>query len=258
VSLYPGFVMHQRMRPVSHRFRYRTYNILIDLSRLAEAGAQSRFFSIGRFNLLSFHPADHGDGADLFAHAAGALRRSGIVAAPARILLLCYPRVLGYVFNPISVYFAYDARGRLIGVVYEVRNTFGERHSYVAPVREGEWDDDILRQERRKLFYVSPFNDLAQRYLFRLRPPGATVALRILQTDERGPMLAAALSARQADLTDRSVLGAFLSMPLMTAKVMAGIHWEALKLFIKGMRLKPRPHPPAALSFGDGAGPKEV
>lgn len=257
-SLYPGEVMHARMKPKAHRFRYRVFNLLIDLDRLDEAGRLSRLFSVDRFNLLSFFPRDHGEErASLAARARALIAQAGVEERPERLLLLCYPRVLGFVFNPISVYFAYAADGRLLCLIYEVRNTFGQRHSYVAPVRSGEASEAGIRQERDKLFYVSPFLDMPLRYHFRIRPPGDNAAIRILETDAEGPILAATFQGSRRDLTARTIMTACLGMPLMTLKVVAGINWEALKLWLKGIRIYRRPAPPAPASFGDAAGARQ-
>lgn len=252
-SLYIGDVMHARMKPVAHRFTYRVFSMLLDTDRLDEAGAQSPFFSIGKFNLVSFNPADHGprDGSSLGDYARDILAKAGVDTAGARVMILAYPRILGYSFNPLTTFFVYGRDHALLGVLYEVRNTFGEWHTYVAPVKPGELTSAGLRQERDKIFYVSPFNGLAMRYLFRLKPPSESLTLRILETDEEGPILAATFAGTRADLTTRTLLGTCLSLPLMTLKVILGIHWEALRLYIKGMRLVPRPKPPEALSFGD-------
>jgi DUF1365 family protein len=254
-SLYRGEVMHARMKPVPHRFAYSVFNLLIDLGRLDEAGRRSRLFSVNRRNLLSFHEIDHGprDGGSLLAHARRLLAEAGVEIEGGRVLLLCYPRLLGLVFNPLSVYYAYRADGALAGVIYEVRNTFGEHHSYVAPVEQGDLSAAGLRQERAKLFYVSPFNGMAMRYLFRLRPPTDTIAVRILERDEEGPLLAATFKGERKPLTTRELLAALAAVPLLTATVVAGIHWEALKLWLKGLRLVPRPAPPPAVSYGDGS-----
>ena len=245
-SLYFGNVMHARLKPVGHRFAYRVFCLLIDVDRMAEAGLLSRWFSTSHFNLLSFNPADHGDGLPLRQHVEALLAPSGL--AFDRILLMCYPRVLGFVFNPVSVYFCYT-QGQISALVYEVRNTFGQKHSYVAPVRDGELSAAGVRQQRQKLFYVSPFMDMNLRYLFRLQPPSEKLTLRILECDDDGPMLAAAFSGKRRPLTDRSVLAAFFGLPLMTLKVVGGIHWEALKLWLKGMKLRARPLPPPVSSF---------
>lgn len=169
--LYVGEVMHARLKPVGHRFTYRVANLLVDLDRLEEAGRACPLFSVGRFNLFSFRPADHGprDGGSLRAHI-DALCDDGGIERPERVLLLCYPRVLGFVFNPISVYFGLDRTGRVTVLVYEVRNTFGESHTYVAAVEDGQADDSGIRQARRKRFFVSPFMDMDQRYQFHVLP----------------------------------------------------------------------------------------
>jgi len=248
---YDGHVMHARFKPVPHRFRYSVFSLLIDLDRLEEAGRLAWFFSIGRFNLLSFHPRDHGPqekGDDPRRALDTLLDHAGLTEKPGRVLLLCYPRVFGFVFNPLSVYFIYAASGPLTSIVYEVRNTFGERHSYVAPIRDGELTAAGIRQSRDKLFYVSPFLDQPMRYHFRLRPPGADVALRIHETDKDGPILAAVFAGKAVPVTNRNVLRLSLLMPLMTLKVVLGIHFEAMRLWFKGIRFYSRPAPPPAVS----------
>jgi DUF1365 family protein len=191
------------------------------------------------------------------------LREAGVEPAPARILLLCYPRVLGFAFNPLAVYFCYDADARPCAMVYEVRNTFGDRHSYVEPVRAGELTPAGLRQEAEKLFYVSPFLPQALRYRFRLRLPTAEdVAIRILECDAEAPVLSATFTGRFAPITDRTCLDLAVSIPFMTLKVVLGIHWEALKLAIKGAGFfhRPAPPPPASLNgtFIDPAAPSNA
>jgi uncharacterized protein len=247
--LYPGQVMHARMKPKPHRFTYSVFNLLIDVRRLADAHRQSRFFSVGRANLLAFFETDHGDGrGDLTDHVEGLLRPTGTDGS-GPILLLCYPRLLGFVFNPISVYFVHDTAGGLTAVIYEVRNTFGEMHTYVCPIRDGEMSEAGIRQERDKLFYVSPFVDMPMRYFFRIRPPGERMHVRILETDAEGPILAATFAGRAEALTTLSALKAAVRWPLMTLKVVAGIHWEATKLWFKGVRFHNRPAPPPAASY---------
>jgi uncharacterized protein len=253
-SLYDGQVMHARMKPKAHRFTYSVYSLVIDVDALDQAGKASRFFSVGGYNLLSFRQKDHGpgDGSALAPYARSLLREAGLASDPARVLLLCYPRVLGFTFNPIAVYFAYDHANQLTGMIYEVRNTFGEMHTYVAPVVAGELTEAGLRQERQKLFYVSPFMDMAMNYRFRIRPPSKDIAFRILETDAAGPILAASFIGNHTDLTNRSVLAAFFRIPLMTLKVVGGIHWEAMKLWFKGVRFVTRPTAPPKISV-DGA-----
>jgi DUF1365 family protein len=251
VSLYRGEVMHARLKPVGHRFVYRVFNILIDLDRLREADRASPLFSVNCFNLASFHERDHGpgDGSSLRTYVDELLRPCGIGLAGGRVLLLSYPRLFGYAFNPLSIYYAYGGDGALAAVVYEVRNTFGERHTYVAPVEHGTLTEAGLRQERDKLFYVSPFMGMGMRYRFRLRPPTDTVAVRILETDAAGPILAATFSGTRQTLTTASLGAACAALPFMALKVVAGIHWEALKLWAKGLKPLPRPRPPQPVSY---------
>ena len=253
ISLVPGRVMHARMKPKAHRFQYRVFNLLVDIDRLGEAARASRLFRIGPgFGLASFRESDHGDGqGPLRAHVERLLAPAGVDLTGGRVLLLCYPRIFGFVFNPISLYFCYDSNDALLAMIYEVRNTFGEMHSYVAPVAQGELNEAGLRQARDKIFYVSPFLDMPLRYHFRVLPPGETVKVRILETDRDGPILAATFAGERRALTSATLLKACLSMPLMTLKVVAGIHWEALKLWLKGIGLRTRPAPPEAASYHD-------
>lgn len=255
-SFYVGEVMHQRMKPRAHRFAYRVFSLLIDLKRLDEAGRLARFFSVGRFNLLSFSPRDHGPmgkQGDPLAEALRLANEAGVTAPIRRVLLLCYPRVLGFVFNPLSTYFLYGEDDHLLATIYEVRNTFGERHSYVAPVRNGELSEAGLRQSREKLFFVSPFLDNSMTYHFRVRPPGdGDLALRIHETDREGPILAATFHGKRVDITAETCLRLAAHLPLMTMKVVLGINYEALRLWLKGIKLVPRPPAPPAASH-DGA-----
>ena len=256
LSLYLGDVMHARLKPVVHRFRYRVFSILIALTQLDEADGASAIFSVHRRNLVSFHESDPAIGAPrpagsrLLDDVARALEPVGIAIEGGRVLLLCYPRIAGFVFNPLSVYFVYDAAGGLAALIYEVRNTFGERHGYVAPVAPGELSPAGVRQERAKLFYVSPFNGMDMGYRFRILPPGERVALRILEADRDGPLLAATFMGKRSNATTASLLGACRQVPLLTAKVVGGIHWEALKLWWKGLRPQARPAAPQPVSHG--------
>jgi DUF1365 family protein len=241
-ALYVGEVMHARLKPVCHRFSYRVMSLLIDLDRLADADRQSPLFGVNRAALYSFHEADHGkrDGSSLRAYAQNCAAERGIDLTGGRVLLLCYPRLLGYTFNPLSVYFCYRADGELALLIYEVRNTLGDIHPYVLPVLSGEISDAGVRQQQDKLFYVSPFIGMAMRYHFRVLPPGERVQLRILETGREGPALAATFNGRYRTLNTKESLRAFFALPLVTMKIIAAIHWEALRLWLKGTRLVPR------------------
>jgi uncharacterized protein len=242
-ALYFGEVMHARLKPMGHRFNYRVMSLLIDLDRLEEADRQCSLFAVNRAALYSFNEADHGerDGSPLRAYAQARADEHGIDLTGGRVLLLCYPRLLGYTFNPLSVYFCYRGDGRLALLIYEVRNTFGDIHAYILPVQPGHISDAGIRQQHDKQFYVSPFIDMAMRYHFRVSPPAESVRLRILETDREGPLLAASFSGRRRALTTPALLRSVFSLPLVTLKIMAAIHWQALRLWLKGARLVPRP-----------------
>jgi DUF1365 family protein len=253
-ALYFGEVMHARLKPMGHRFSYRVMSLLIDLDRLAEADRLSPLFGVNHAALYSFHEADHGerDGSPLRAYAQARAAEHGIDLAGGRVLLLCYPRLLGYTFNPLSVYFCHRADGALALIIYEVRNTFGDIHAYVLPVRDGDISAAGVRQEQDKLFYVSPFIDMGMHYRFRVLPPTDAVKLRILATDREGPLLAATFCGRRRALTTRALLRAFVALPLVTLKIIAAIHWEALRLWLKGARLVARPDTAAANAANSG------
>lgn len=249
-ALYFGDVMHARLKPIGHRFSYRVMSLLIDLDRLDEADRLSRLFAVNRPALYSFHEADHGerDGTSLRAYAQRCAAARGIDLSGGRVKLLCYPRLLGYTFNPLSVYFCHRADGTLALMIYEVRNTFGDIHPYVLPVKPGEASCAGLRQEQDKLFYVSPFIEMAMRYRFRISPPGEDVKLRILETDRDGPLLAATFTGRRRALTSPALLRSFAALPFLTFKIVAAIHWQALRLWLKGARLVPRSRPQAGVA----------
>ena len=249
-ALYRGEVMHQRLRPKAHRFKYRVFWLLLDLSEIDGLGRRLRLFSRNRFNLLSFHEKDHsGDSrVSLRSYIDALLAQNGLPVRPARVLLVCYPRILGLVFNPLAVYYAYDDGGALSAMVYEVRNTFGERHTYVCPIGPDDVSDAGVRQQCDKLFHVSPFIPMAMRYQFRMLPPGEEIRWRILETDTEGPLLAATFSGVQVPFQTGKILRLVARIPHLTLKIVAGIHWEALKLWIKGVRYIPRPQAPEPTS----------
>ncbi len=231
-ALYIGHVMHHRLRPRGHRLRYRLFSLLLDLDEIDRLAARLRLFSRGRFNLLSFHDRDYGDGsaAPLRAQITDLLAGAGLGHGGA-IRLLTMPRVLGFAFNPLSVWFCHDAADRLSAIIYEVNNTFGERHSYLLPVAADATGD--VRQHVGKVFHVSPFLPLALRYGFRVTPPAAHLSVAITAEDRDGPVLFAVHRARRRVLTDRALLRAFITHPLLTLKVVGGIGWEALWLWLK-------------------------
>lgn len=251
-GLYVGRVMHQRLRPRRHRLSYRVYSLLLDIDELPRLDARLRWFSVGRFNLFSFHPADHGDGSgtDLRAQLEARLRQAGLPPGGA-LRLLAMPRVLGHVFNPLGVWFCHaPGSGALQAIVYEVHNTFGERHAYLVPVTGDA--GPVVDQRCDKRMHVSPFNGMDQQYRFRIRPPGEAVSIGVSVHDALGPVLNARLDGRRRPLDDASLLRVFLGHPLLTLKVVAAIHWEALRLWLKGVPLHPRPAaPPPSFTIVD-------
>lgn len=227
-----------RLTPFRHQFRYRVFSVLLDIDRLEETCRGLRLLSLDRFGLLSFKRRDHGprDGSDLRPWVEQQLALHDR-PAPARVWLLSFPRILGYAFNPLSVYFCEDADGRLESVIYEVKNTFGDQHPYVlAAPADG---DGASRHEEAKDFYVSPFIGFDQTYAFTIRPPSERLSIRIRQRNADGPWLIATQSGARQPLTDANLLGVWLRHPLMTFKVFGAIHWQALKLAIKGARFSP-------------------
>ena len=245
-ALYRGEVLHRRFRPVHHRFVYRVDSFLFDLDELSAVASRCRLFSLNRFNLFSFYFRDFGLGSGQSPNDyLQALLAEHGVAAAARAELLCYPRILGYTFNPLSVYYCYDASDELYAVLYEVSNTFGQRHSYLIPAdKERSSRSSVLRQQCDKGFYVSPFIPMQARYHFRLRRPDERLAVAIRETDQDGALLHAVFRGERRALSDRALLASFCRLPFMTVKVMLAIHWQALKLYIKGMRILPRPAEP--------------
>ncbi|MDO9297629.1 DUF1365 domain-containing protein [Bradyrhizobium sp.] len=243
-ALYVGAVTHRRVRPKVHQFRYRAFWLLIDLDEVTALTARLKLFSHNRFNLFALHEADLGDGSPtpLRIQAERLLAEAGIEIAGGAIRLLCMPRTLGYSFNPISIYYCHRPGGELAAIIYEVHNTFGERHSYVAAI---EANSDEIRQNCRKVFYVSPFMDMDLAYHFRLTEPAERVAVGINASKDGERVLHASLAGLRRELTDRALLRIFLAIPLITAKVTLAIHWEALRLWLKGMRMRTRPAAPA-------------
>lgn len=246
-SLYVGTVMHDRVVPKRHRFTYGVFAVRLDLDEIDALAGRLRFFSRNRFNLLGFHDRDYGAGesAPIAARVRDLLARGDLAAFGARISVLCYPRLLGFVFNPLSVYFCEDESGRLGAIIYEVSNTFHERKCYVLPVRgEGE----VVAQACAKEMYVSPFTAAKGRYEFRIRPPGENVFVGVNFHDESGGVLRTHFDGARRPLTDGAILRLLLRYPLMTLKVVAAIHMEAARLWWKGVPLVER-HTSPRFSF---------
>jgi len=255
-AIYLGRVMHQRLRPRRHKFDYRGFWFVFDLDEVDAIAGRLTFFSRNRFNLFSFYDRDYGDrsGAAPRAHVERHMAEAGLAPDGGRIALLTLPRILGFVFNPLSTYFIHGLDGKLRAILWEVSNTFGERHSYLLPVDDPE--AAAIRQSCRKQLHVSPFLDMDMTYRFRVAPPKARMTVSITGSDVEGVMIVAAMNGERRRLDDRALIGAFASVPFMTLKVVATIHWEALRLWFKGARFRPSPPPPAApVSFAPREAP---
>jgi DUF1365 family protein len=239
-ALYAGMVWHKRTRPKVHAFRYPAYYLLLDVDDLGAAKPHLPWcLSFNRPNIFSVHERDFGprDGTSLRRHVEGLLTGA---AVPARIMMLTMPRLFGYAFNPITVYFCYDADGALTATIYEVHNTFGEAHCYVFSASAGM--DAVPRHEARKTFHVSPFYPVEGHYSFSLRQPEGQFALAIRYFGADGKHdLTACLKAERRPLTSSALMKVFASIPLVTFKVTAAIHYEALRLFLKRLKVFTKP-----------------
>jgi uncharacterized protein len=245
-SLYDCTIVHRRRAEPRIRFTYRLPYLLVDIDHLDELHQRLRLFSRNAFNLISVHDQDHGarQRGAMRAWAVKTLRRAGVELANGHIRLLCLPRVFGYAFNPISLWYCDGADGQLRAVIAEVRNTFGERHSYVLKARDGviAWDQPIVKD---KAFHVSPFLELKGTYAFRLEAPAQQVRLHIREHDGTRDVLEAHLVGQHRALTDRSLLASVARMPWVALKVVVAIHWQALLLWLRGARVYTKPNPPS-------------
>ncbi len=241
-ALYEGIVIHQRFKPATHKLRYSLYWMLFDLDSMPSRGL--RLFSHNGFNLVSFHDRDHLDGSGMLRpQIEAAMTAAGLHPDGGPIRLLCMPRVFGHAFNPISVFFCHRRDQTLAAILYEVNNTFGQRHSYLIAVDADS--GKTIRQSCAKAFYVSPFMRMAVTYQFRVVPPADSTAVVVNGADADGPVIAASFAGRRRALTDKALLRVLIRHGALSVKVITAIHWEALKLWLKGLRIQPRPAPPA-------------
>ncbi len=241
--LYESETTHRRIGAVTHGFRYRLFQILLDIDRIDEDLRGLTMIRRGRLGLFSYDDRDHGwrDGRTLRGWVLERLAEARVTATAHRIRLLTMPRVLGFVFNPISLFYVEDAAGGLEAVIYEVNSTFGQTHAYVAPAA----GRGFQRQTAEKRLFVSPYYGVDGAYRFDVSPPGCALELAIVKHDAEGQIdFTATLRGKRKPLTDGRMLRLFLSFPLMTLQVVIGIHWQALRLFVKGARLVPRPPGP--------------
>ena len=234
-SIYNGTVIHKRFKPKIHYFKYKVFSLLIDLSELENLNKKIKFFSYNKFNLISFYEKDHGnrDGSSLVSWVKKNLEDININSENVKIKLLCYPRILGYVFNPLSVFYIYDESEKLVCILYEVKNTFGEQHTYIFKVDN---DQKLYQHNCSKKFHVSPFIEMNCKYFFRLLKPGEKISVIIdqYQTDEK--ILYASQDGQRVDFNTKELIKSYLKHPLMTFKIISAIHFEAFKLWVKGIK----------------------
>lgn len=235
-AIYVGTVTHKRLRPMFHELTYDVASLLLDVDELC-AGRGPTLLSYNGFNLFAIHDRDHGDGAvqqSIADFAWDKVRKVGLAGEVRRVLMLAYPRILGYAFNPLTTYYALDAAGQLRLMIYEVHNTFGGRHCYVAEVEKGS---DQAFAVAEKIFRVSPFNGVEGHYGLRATLPGETLSLGVALSTDDGPILKAYFHGHRRPLSSWSLLAVFARLPFQSIKVIGGIHWEALKLWLKGLNL---------------------
>ena len=234
--IYIGSVIHKRFKPKKHFFKYSVFSLFLDLDEINELDQKILFFSYNKFNILSFFDKDHGyrDGSSIKNWLIHVLQKKNISTINIKIKILCYPRIFGYVFNPLSIFFIYDADSNPIAILYEVKNTFGEQHTYVFKI---DIKNKQILNNCKKKFYVSPFMDLESKYFFKVLIPNERLSVIIDQRDKEGKLLFASQDGERVKLSSKNLLKSYLKHPLMTLKIISAIHYEALKLWIKGIKL---------------------
>ena len=234
-KIYTGKVIHKRFKPKEHYFKYNVFSLLIDLNELEEINKYIKFFSYNKFNIISFYDKDHGDrdGSSIKLWVKKNLKSIGIMTEDISIKLLCYPRIFGYVFNPLSTYFIYNKHSELISIFYEVKNTFGEQHTYIFKAQ----NEKIVQNKCKKKFYVSPFIEMDCEYHFKTLNPREQLSVVINQNDKDGKLLFASQDGISKDFNNKNLILSYLTHPLMTFKIIGAIHYEAFKLWAKRIKL---------------------
>ena len=229
--IYNGIVKHQRFKPIEHSLNYRTFSILLDLDEIENLAKSISIFSLNKFNIFSFYNRDHGerDGSSLKDWVKKNLKKFNISNNITKIKLLCYPRMFGYVFNPLSIFYCYENKD-LKAIFYEVKNTFNEQHTYIFKIKNNE----KIEQKCKKKFYVSPFMDMETYYNFKLINPKEKLSIFIRQTDEEETVLTATQTGDKKEFSFKQLLINFFKYPLMTIKIISTIHYEAFFLWKKG------------------------
>ena len=229
--IYNGVVTHTRFKPVKHFLKYKTFSFFIDLDEIDKLDKDNLIFSYNKFNIFSFYDKDHGDrdGKSLKTWILNNLERFDINENISKIMLLCYPRIFGYVFNPLSIFYCYE-NNSLKAIFYEVKNTFNEQHTYIFKVK----DNNKIDQKCKKKFYVSPFMDMDTYYNFKLLNPNEKLSISIKQTDKKDIVLTAVQTGKRKEFTFKQLILNFFRYPLMSVKIISAIHFEAFLLWKKG------------------------
>ena len=234
-SIYNGQVIHKRFKPKVNYFKYNVFSLLIDLSELEILDKKVNFFSYNKVNLISFYDKDHGErnGSSLVEWVHNNLKKNNISTDDIKIKILCYPRIFGFVFNPLSVFYVYNLNDQLISILYEVKNTFDEQHTYIFRV---EKDANLIQNNCSKKFHVSPFIEMDCNYFFRLLKPGNKISVIIDQYDVQDKILYASQDGVRSDFNTKCLIKSYLKHPIMTFKIILAIHYEAFKLWTKGIK----------------------
>ena len=234
-SIYNGHVIHKRFWPKKHFFKYKVFSLLIDLSELYQLEKKLTLFSYNKFNVLSFYDIDHGprDGSSLINWVKENMTKNNISTEQITIKLLCYPRIWGYVFNPLSVFFVYDKNSNLVSILYEVKNTFNEQHTYIFKLQKSK---ELIEHSCRKKFHVSPFIEMNCTYYFKITKPGEKISVYIDQYADENKLLVALQEGIKVSLNNKNLIKIFFSHPMMSFKIILAIHFEAFKLWIKGIK----------------------
>ena len=229
--IYNGEVTHTRFKPVKHFLKYDTFSFLIDLDEIDQLNRNNLIFSYNKFNIFSFYDKDHGqrNGEPLKKWVLNKLKKFKLNFKIDKIKLLCYPRIFGYVFNPLSIFYCYQ-NNSLKAIFYEVKNTFNEQHTYIFKTK----NNGKLKQNCKKKFYVSPFMDMNTFYDFKLVNPKQKLFVSIKQKDKKGLVLVAIQKGKRKEFTFIQLLINFFKYPLMTLKIILAIHFEAFLLWKKG------------------------
>jgi DUF1365 family protein len=242
-GLYVGTLRHRRLEPVPHAFRYPIFMVLLDVDRIDEQMAVSRFTSHNRFNWATFDDRDHfGDPRlSLRDRVSRDAEENSIKLPDGPILLLTHLRYLGYCFNPLSIFYCFDRHGRLGVVLGENNNTFGGRHNYW--LRPAHPTRRSFRARAAKALYVSPFMDMDLDYAFALSYPADSLTVHMQVLRGGRSFFDATLSLDRRPWSAAEIRRALIRHPVMTLNVIAGIHWEAAKLWWKGVPVVPRERP---------------